>query len=58
MRTRRGCAEQHVTSVPFITAEILIEAVGEGVPGHLPAIRAFSRAMSAWEAREAQARAV
>src|SRR5215467_6110993 len=29
-------AEEHVVAVPFIHAEVLIEAVGHGVPGHLP----------------------
>ncbi len=30
-------AEEHVVAVPFIDAEVLVEAVGDGVPGHLPA---------------------
>src|ERR1700690_1943883 len=29
-------AEEHVVPVPFIDAEVLIEAVCHGVPGHLP----------------------
>src|SRR5262249_6411866 len=28
---------ERVVAVPFIDAEVLIEAVGDGVPGHLPA---------------------
>src|SRR5206468_8503189 len=30
-------AEEHVVAVPFIDAEVFVEAVGHGVPGHLPA---------------------
>jgi len=30
-------AEKHVVAVPFSDAEIHVEAVGHGVPGHLPA---------------------
>ena len=30
-------AEEHVVAVPFIDAEVRVEAVGDGVPGHLPA---------------------
>src|SRR5580704_7410858 len=30
-------AEEHVVAVPFIDAEILVEAIGHGVPRHLPA---------------------
>src|SRR5208282_4780806 len=30
-------AEEHVVAVPFIDAEVRVEAVGHGVPGHLPA---------------------
>src|SRR5271154_7240219 len=30
-------AEEHVVPVPFIDAEVLVEAVGDGVPRHLPA---------------------
>src|SRR5215468_12579690 len=30
-------AEEHVVAVPFIDAEVLVEAVGHGVPRHLPA---------------------
>src|SRR5580704_3708090 len=29
-------SEEHVVSVPFINAEILVEAVRDGIPGHLP----------------------
>src|SRR5215831_2137370 len=29
-------AEEHVVAVPFIDAKVLVEAVGDGVPGHLP----------------------
>src|SRR5580693_4993096 len=31
-----GVAEEHVVAVPFCDAEVRIEAVGHGVPGHLP----------------------
>src|SRR6202162_297710 len=30
-------AEEHVVAVPFIDAVVLVEAVGDGVPGNLPA---------------------
>src|SRR5215813_4213241 len=30
-------ADEDVVAVPFIDAEILVEAIGDGVPGHLPA---------------------
>jgi hypothetical protein len=30
-------AEEHVMAVPLIHAEVDVEAVGDGVPGHLPA---------------------
>ena len=30
-------AEEHVVAVPFIDAEIFVEVVCDGVPGHLPA---------------------
>src|SRR5215467_750041 len=30
-------AEEHVVAVPLIDAEIFVESVGDGVPGHLPA---------------------
>src|SRR5262249_32388063 len=30
-------AEEHVVAVPFIDAEVHVEAGGDGVPGHLPA---------------------
>src|SRR5258708_4684361 len=30
-------AEEHVVAVPFIHAQVLVEAVDDGVPGHLPA---------------------
>src|SRR5579859_424493 len=30
-------AEEHVVAVPFVDAEVGVEAVGDGVPGHLPA---------------------
>jgi hypothetical protein len=30
-------AEEHIVAVPFIDAEVLVEAVDHGVPGHLPA---------------------
>src|ERR1051326_175951 len=29
--------EEYVMAVPFIDTEVLVEAVGHGVPGHLPA---------------------
>src|SRR5215469_348274 len=30
-------AKEDIVTVPFINAEVLVEAVGESVPGHLPA---------------------
>src|SRR5579859_239391 len=30
-------AEEYIVAVPFIDAKVLVEAVGHGVPGHLPA---------------------
>src|SRR6185437_3669698 len=30
-------AEEHVVAMPFIDTEVHVEAVGDGVPGHLPA---------------------
>src|SRR5258708_4857704 len=30
-------AEEHVVAVPLIDPEVRVEAVGDGVPGHLPA---------------------
>src|SRR5215471_5411236 len=30
-------AEEHVVAVPFVDAEVRVEAVGDCVPGHLPA---------------------
>src|SRR5690349_6195473 len=30
-------AEEHVMAVPFIDAKVSVEAVRDGVPGHLPA---------------------
>src|SRR5260370_33016952 len=32
-----AAAEEHIVAVPFIDAEVLVEAVGHGVPGHPPA---------------------
>src|SRR5262249_61978376 len=29
-------AQEHVVPVPFIDAEVLVEAPGDGIPGHLP----------------------
>src|SRR5262245_26740393 len=28
--------EKHIVAVPFIDAEVFVEAVGDGVPGHVP----------------------
>src|SRR5271166_667770 len=33
----RAVAEEHVMAVPLIHAEVGVEVVGDGVPGHLPA---------------------
>src|SRR5207302_5678571 len=44
-------AEEHVVTVPLTDAEIHIEAVGDGVPGHLPAHpRLQARDVRLWRA--------
>src|SRR5215471_18879393 len=34
-------AEEHVVAVPFIHAEVRVEVIGNGVPGHLPSHTLF-----------------
>src|SRR5712692_10565199 len=45
-------AEEHVVAVPFIDAEVLVEAVCDGVPRHLPTHpRLQARDVRLWRAR-------
>ena len=37
VRNTLAVAEEDVVAVSFIDAEVLVEAVGDGVPGHFPA---------------------
>jgi tRNA isopentenyl-2-thiomethyl-A-37 hydroxylase MiaE len=51
-------ADEHIVAVPFINAEVLVEAVGDVYQGISQPIRFFRRAMSACDAREAYTRVV